>query len=1025
MEFEKRKAATLASLASSDTDKSPKGTLDTPILPLINTLNNHPCYFTTSSCSGRISILSQPIHQTQPNKKSKGGSWLFVSHDPADPDSLISLLFPDSPTRSQPQPESELVLRFEPLIVAVECKDLASAQSLVSTARSTGFRESGITSANNKRVIVAIRCSIRLEVPLGTTESVMVSPEFVRYLVRVANEKMEANRIRTQGFLRALQNQQNAGVAESESESESEPEPDRDDEHSGADLSVLRVVPIVVSGEEAVEKLYLWGHSACSLASEKKVLVFGGFGGVGRHARRNEALVLDPNSGTLEVIGGVEGSGSPSPRLGHSCCLVGDCAFVIGGRGDPVNVLDDVWVLNRAKSGWRLAECGGSVFPPRHRHAAAVVGSKIYVFGGLDNDSISSSFHILDTVNLKWEELVVGGERPCARHSHSMVAYGCKLFMFGGYNGDKALGDLYSFDVQTCQWKKEKTAGRGPHARFSHSMFVYKDYLGVIGGCPVRQHCQELALLDLRLQVWKYVTLDSVGKDLFVRSTANVIGDDLVLIGGGASCYAFGTKFSEPMKINLLPLMTSNENFMPFKNGDVHGTRRNDGVTGNKNDSFQHPQIENLQTLKEDLDLNFDSELPGMNESQMIASHWVLQLEKKYAKLGKDILKKFGWLDLERKVYSREDGKHICFPVTKKFCGVFHERQHHVFDASELDNDHLLKPLTGKGLLLSEISSLEALNLLKDCGATKLVDEVVEVKRAAKSPLKVMGEAVASLIKNRGLSEQLLEELPTRWERLGDIVVLPVTSFKDPIWDSIGAEVWPIVAKSLNANRLARQGRVAPTGTRDSTLEILVGDNGWVDHRENGILYSFNATKCMFSWGNLSEKLRMGHLDCKDEVIVDLFAGIGYFVLPFLVRANAKLVYACEWNPNAIEALQHNLQANSVSDRCIVLEGDNRITAPKGVADRVCLGLIPTSEGSWVTAVRALRSVGGMLHVHGNVKDSEEGLWTQHVSKSIFEIARSEGYCWEVSIEHVERVKWYAPHIRHLVTDVRCRPAQR
>jgi tRNA wybutosine-synthesizing protein 3 len=67
-------------------------------------------------------------------------------------------------------------------------------------------------------------------------------------------------------------------------------------------------------------------------------------------------------------------------------------------------------------------------------------------------------------------------------------------------------------------------------------------------------------------------------------------------------------------------------------------------------------------------------------------------------------------------------------------------------------------------------------------------------------------------------------------------------------------------------------------------LEILVGDNGWVDHRENGILYSFDATKCMFSWGNLSEKLRMGRLNCKDEVIVDLFAGIGYFVLPFLVR---------------------------------------------------------------------------------------------------------------------------------------------
>lgn len=62
-----------------------------------------------------------------------------------------------------------------------------------------------------------------------------------------------------------------------------------------------------------------------------------------------------------------------------------------------------------------------------------------------------------------------------------------------------------------------------------------------------------------------------------------------------------------------------------------------------------------------------------------------------------------------------------------------------------------------------------------------------------------------------------------------------------------------------------------------------MGNDGWVDHRENGITYSFDATKCMFSWGNLSEKLRMAHLDCKEETIVDLFAGIGYFVLPFLV----------------------------------------------------------------------------------------------------------------------------------------------
>lgn len=32
-----------------------------------------------------------------------------------------------------------------------------------------------------------------------------------------------------------------------------------------------------------------------------------------------------------------------------------------------------------------------------------------------------------------------------------------------------------------------------------------------------------------------------------------------------------------------------------------------------------------------------------------------------------------------------------------------------------------------------------------------------------------------------------------------------------------------------------------------------------------------------------------------------------------------------------------------------------------------------------------------MLHVHGNVKDSEESTWSEHVSNSINEIAKSEG----------------------------------
>jgi tRNA wybutosine-synthesizing protein 3 len=39
----------------------------------------------------------------------------------------------------------------------------------------------------------------------------------------------------------------------------------------------------------------------------------------------------------------------------------------------------------------------------------------------------------------------------------------------------------------------------------------------------------------------------------------------------------------------------------------------------------------------------------------------------------------------------------------------------------------------------------------------------------------------------------------------------------------------------------------------------------------------------------------------------------------------------------------------------VVLLHINLIALLQGIANRVCLGLLPTSEDSWATAVRALR----------------------------------------------------------------------
>lgn len=188
--------------------------------------------------------------------------------------------------------------------------------------------------------------------------------------------------------------------------------------------------------------------------------------------------------------------------------------------------------------------------------------------------------------------------------------------------------------------------------------------------------------------------------------------------------------------------------------------------------------------------------------------------------------------------------------------------------------------------------------------------------------------------------------------------------------------------------------------------------------------YQWDVTKCMFSIGNITEKLRIANFDCSNEIVVDLFAGIGYFVLPYLIHAKAKHVHACEMNPASVEALKGNLKSNKVEDRCTIYFGDNRTTAPTNVADRVNLGLIPSSELSWETACRALKDeTGGILHVHANIdsktpkieqdncinkpqfKYSEWELWANY-AVSTFEqmLLRLKSRKWKVTFLHLEHV---------------------
>lgn len=284
----------------------------------------------------------------------------------------------------------------------------------------------------------------------------------------------------------------------------------------------------------------------------------------------------------------------------------------------------------------------------------------------------------------------------------------------------------------------------------------------------------------------------------------------------------------------------------------------------------------------------------------------------------------------------------------------------------------------------------------------------------------------------QSVTEEHAYGLPSKWEALGDLIVIPLDAFANEAWvEALGAatkaqtnQLWASVAQALGGSRLARQDHISDDELRSPRIEMLAGESTWVEFSDYGVHFGFDASKVMFSSGNVTERHRIGSIDMKGETVVDAYAGAGYYTLPMLVRSQAVRVHACEMNPASIEGLRWAASKNGVGARLTVHEGDNQTTMPglAGVADRCHLGLLPSSEAVWQHALACLKPSGGWLHIHMNVEKEKVQAWSDETVHALKQFAQDSGRNWSIESKHIERVKSYSPGVLHVVLDVQCVP---
>lgn len=163
----------------------------------------------------------------------------------------------------------------------------------------------------------------------------------------------------------------------------------------------------------------------------------------------------------------------------------------------------------------------------------------------------------------------------------------------------------------------------------------------------------------------------------------------------------------------------------------------------------------------------------------------------------------------------------------------------------------------------------------------------------------------------------------------------------------------------------SRTGRISGN-LRKPQLKVVLSrvkkDKTIAIHLEDGIRYKIDVAKLMFSKGNMLERHRIAKLAKSKEIVLDMFAGIGYFSLPLAKKV--KKVYSIELNPVSYHYLNENIRINRIGN-IESIKGNCAEIVPrlKIKADRILMGYLPSPYKYLGAAFKGSKK-GTVIHYH-------------------------------------------------------------
>ena len=269
-----------------------------------------------------------------------------------------------------------------------------------------------------------------------------------------------------------------------------------------------------------------------------------------------------------------------------------------------------------------------------------------------------------------------------------------------------------------------------------------------------------------------------------------------------------------------------------------------------------------------------------------------------------------------------------------------------------------------------------------------------------------------------GLSSEELCNVYNSFDVVGDIAIIRLPDASDLPIQTIAKA---IMSRHRNVKTVLLQASPVSGHLRLRRLTYLAGENKTCTvHRENGCFFSIDVAKCYFSPRLSYERMRIARLVESNEILVNMFAGVGCFSITIAKHAKPEKMFSIDINPVAIQLMQENIRLNRVFGKIIPLLGDskelirNRL---QHVADRVLMPLPEKAREYLPCGVSALKASGGRIHYYGFEHAKKTESPAKKVTLKVKETLDALGVDFELPFVRV--VRSTGPNWFQLAVDVR------